>query len=231
LVNYRCVEHAGKHPAIIGPALFERVQRVLDERERHTVKQRRNRHYLRGLMTCARCKSRLLFTTGKGKGGDTFDYYVCGSRHKGTGCDLPYLPALDIEDRIQRSWHLWVHLDRLDGEAVGRELQDLVVGDHNHAERLVRAQRRISRLDTERVKLVQMAYADAIPMDLLKIEQARITIEREHAEREAGDAQGRGQDLLAVYERARALMEHGTQAYNLGGPTLDDYSFVPFCRG
>jgi site-specific DNA recombinase len=169
-------------------------------------------------MTCARCKSRLLFTTGKGKGGDTFDYYICSSRHRGKGCNLPYLPAVDIEDRIARSWHLWVHLDRLDGQAVGRELQVLVVGDHGHSERLARAQRRIARLDTERVKLVQMAYADAIPMDLLKIEQGRITIEREQAEREAADAQDRGQDVLAVYERARALMERGTQAYELGGP-------------
>ena len=218
LVSYRGVEHAGKHPAIIGQGLFERVQRVLEEREQHAVKQRRNRHYLRGLLTCARCKSRLLFTTGRGKGGDTFDYYICSSRHKGKGCDLPYLPSVDIEDRIQRSWHLWVHLDRLDGEAVGQELQVLVVGDHDHTERRARALRRVARLDTERVKLVQMAYADAIPMDLLKIEQARITIEREQAEREAADAQDSGQDVLAVYERARGLMERGTQAYKLGGP-------------
>jgi hypothetical protein len=86
------------------------------------------------------------------------------------------------------------------------------------AERRARALRRIARLDTERVKLVQMAYADAIPLDLLKIEQGRITLEREQAEREAADVQDSGQDTLAVYERARGLMERGTQAYKLGGP-------------
>lgn len=109
LVTYRGLEHPGKHPAIIGQGLFERVQLVLTERERHTLKQRRNRHYLRGLLTCARCKSRMLYTTGKGKGGDIFDYYVCSQRHKGKSCDLPYLAAIEIEGRVERRWHLWVH--------------------------------------------------------------------------------------------------------------------------
>lgn len=64
------------------------VQRVLAERESYSIKQRRNRHYVRGLLTCARCNSRMLYTTGKAKSGDTFDYYICSKRHKRVGLRL-----------------------------------------------------------------------------------------------------------------------------------------------
>jgi site-specific DNA recombinase len=57
VVPYRGVEHAGKHPALLGLELFERVQQVLDERDQHSIKTRRHQHYLRGLLNCARCGS------------------------------------------------------------------------------------------------------------------------------------------------------------------------------
>ena len=63
-----------------------------------------------------------------------------------------------------------------------------------------------------------MAYADAIPIDLLKTEQERITTQRCQAEKEAAGAQTRSEDVTATYEQARALMERGAEAYRLGGP-------------
>jgi site-specific DNA recombinase len=220
LVSYRGVEHPGKHPALIEAELFERVQLILDEREQHALKPRRHQHYLRGLLTCARCGSRLQYTTGRGRRGDEFHYFVCIKRHKGAGCDLPYLPALEVEERIQRAWPHWVRLETLDGEAVGRQLHKLVVGDRDQTDRLLHAQRRIARLDTERLKLVQMAYADAIPLELLKSEQERVTRERAEAEREAAEAQDTGEAVMETYHQAQALMHRGAEAYRLGGPDV-----------
>jgi hypothetical protein len=125
------VEHPGNHPALIEMELFERVLLILDERDQHALKPRRHRHYLRGLLSCARCGSRLQYTTGRGRHGDEFHYYVCSKRHKGTGCDLPYLPAVAVEERIQDARPQWVRLDALDGEAVGRQLHKLLVGDRD----------------------------------------------------------------------------------------------------
>jgi len=53
LVNYRGVEHEGKHPALIHSELFDRVQMILDERGQHALKTRRHQHYLRGLLSLA----------------------------------------------------------------------------------------------------------------------------------------------------------------------------------
>jgi site-specific DNA recombinase len=218
LVTYRGIEHPGKHPAIIGMELFERVGRILDEREQHSLKPRRNQHYLRGLLSCGRCGSRLLYTSVRGRHGDQFDYYVCSQRHRKRACDLPYLAAMDVEERVAEGWPQWVKLDELDGEAVARDLEATLLGETDNSAQLARVQRRVARLDKERLKLVQMAYADAIPLDLLKSEQERVTREREQALREAQEAQDGGRDTLNTYEQARSLMQRGAAAYRLGGP-------------
>src|SRR5207248_5014070 len=88
VVTYRGVEYEGKHPALVSVQTFEIVQRLLAEREQHSLKQRVHRHYLRGLLTCRRCHSRLMYTLVNGKTGDQFAYYVCGKRHHGSGCGL-----------------------------------------------------------------------------------------------------------------------------------------------
>jgi len=112
----------------------------------------------------------------------------------------------------------WVHLDRLDGDRVGRELEALVRSDQDFPERIARAQKRIARLESERLELVQMAYADEIPMSLLKTEQARINIESRQAGREIEKAQHTSQDVIKTYEQARALMARGAEPYRFGGP-------------
>jgi hypothetical protein len=80
----------------------------------------------------------------------------------------PYLVAVTIEEPIERAWPRWVSLDKLNGNEIGSWLQALIVGDCGNTDRPIRAQWRLPRLDAERVKLVQMAYPDAIPMDLLE---------------------------------------------------------------
>jgi site-specific DNA recombinase len=219
LVIYCGVEYQGKHPALIEPELFERVQMILDERDQHVIKPRRHNHYLRGLLTCARCGSRLQYTTGRGNGGE-FDYFVCSRRHRGEGCDLPYLAAVDVERRIEKAWPQWVKLDKLDGEAVGKGLYALVVGDTKQTTRLQATRRRIARLENERFKLVQMAYADAIPMDVLRAEQQRVTRELDEAMRDEQEAQGSSEDVMTFYHRARDLMLSAAQAYLIGDPAV-----------
>jgi site-specific DNA recombinase len=173
LVSYRGIEHPGKHPAIIGMELFEQVQAILHDRERHAIKPRRHQHYLRGLLSCKRCGSRLLYTSTRNRHGDEFDYYLCTKRHRTHDCDLPYLPAIDIEERINAAWLGWLRLEKLDAETVRTKLQAELGNTNTHNERLARAEKRLARLGKERLKLVQMAYAEAIPLDLLKQEQAR----------------------------------------------------------
>jgi site-specific DNA recombinase len=98
-------------PLVDRPELFAQVQDILDDRDRHALRQRKHQHHLRGLLTCARCGSRLLYTAVRGQAGGRFAYYVCGKRHRGDGCNLPYILAADIELRLERNWPMYVRLD------------------------------------------------------------------------------------------------------------------------
>ena len=220
VVNYRGVEHPGKHPPLIETELFERVQVALNERDQYVLKPRRHHHYLRGLLNCGRCGARMQYTTGRGRGGEEFDYYACLKRLRGRQCELPYLPAAEVEARIAQAWPQWVMVDKLDGQAVAEQLHALIVGDDDQTAKLQRTRRRIARLHNERLKLVQMAYAEAIPMDVLKVEQQRITRELEQAAREEEEAQGNSEDVMEFYERARDLMLRAAEAYQIGDPAV-----------
>jgi site-specific DNA recombinase len=147
---------------LVEPELFERVQMILEERDKHVLKPRRHHHYLRGPLSCGRCGSRLQYTTGRGNGGE-FDYFVCLKHLRGRQCELPYLSAAEVEKRIEQAWHMWVKLDKLESDEVANRLHALVIGDTEQTAQLVRTERRIARLQNERLKLVQMAYAEAIP--------------------------------------------------------------------
>lgn len=219
LVHYRGVEYPGKHPALIGSAVFDRVQRILDERMEHSLKLRRHSHYLRGLLTCGQCGKRLLYTRVSNRHGTEFDYYICSQRHRLHTCDLPYIPVAEVERRIAASWPRWMNLGKLDADTVARELETLIRSEnHNSFDRIARAQKRLAKVDKERRQLLEMAYAEAIPLDLLKSEQDRVGRECEAAQRALDGAENGGNDVMATYELARGLMERGAAAYDVAGP-------------
>lgn len=218
IVVYRGVEYPGNHPALIGSALFDRVQDILNEREQHSLKLRRHSHYLRGLLTCARCGNRLMYTTGRGRGGE-FDYYICGRRHRHHTCDLPYISAPELERRIDVAWPTFMHVEKLDTDEVAAELLTILRGEQDNGfDRVNRLRRQLARVEKERLKLLEMAYAEAIPMDLLKSEQLRLRLEHEQATSAIRDAENGTQDVMAAYHQAVSLMALGASAYYLAEP-------------
>ena len=162
-------------------------------------------------------------TTGgvKGKHGDEFAYYVCGGRHQGRKCSLPYLPAPHVEDNVVRGWPLWVRMHEVDAEAAEVALQDkLNLGSADRAETRQRAARQMKVLDDQRRKLVQMAYADAIPLDLLKTEQDRIGREQLAAQRALAQAETEHEDISETFRQAVTLMRLGPAIYQQATPEI-----------
>ncbi len=68
-VTYRGVEYEGKHPRLISPELFTRVGAVLEAHTNSGQKDRKHWHYLKGVVFCARCSRRLIYTKARGRGG------------------------------------------------------------------------------------------------------------------------------------------------------------------
>ena len=213
-VTYRGVEYPGLHVPLITPELFAQVAAILDERDQTATKQRTHTHYLRGLLTCARCGSRLNYTQVRGRRGGQFSYYVCSRRHRAQGCDLPYLPADTIEHRIETAWPHTVRLDQLDATALAEQFSAAITAtDQQRATAAKHAATKLARLETERRKLLELAYAEAIPLDLLRSEQQRIAREQLNAQRDHASSQAAAEQVEHTFRQATRLMQQGAAIY------------------
>jgi site-specific DNA recombinase len=94
----------GRHPAIVSQDLFDRVQDVITARSKDGSRDRMLQHYLKAMLYCQRCHargrtSRLIYTEAKGRSGQYYGYFLCRARQDGD-CNLPHLPAWQVEDAI-----------------------------------------------------------------------------------------------------------------------------------
>jgi hypothetical protein len=65
-----------------------------------------------------------------------------------------------------------------------------------------------------------MAYADAIPLDLLRSEQDRVAREMEHTKRELTEAKNAERLTNDLYQQAQTLMRRGADIYALAEPDV-----------
>ena len=83
-----------------------------------------------------------------------------------------------------------------------------------------RCRRRIPRLDAERTKLLQAHLADAVPLDVLSREQARLTAEISHAEGVISASEVKADDEQRVIEQAIDLMADWEDTYRRADPDI-----------
>ena len=183
LVHYDGAQYPGRHEALISMSTFEAVQEVLDRRTDGKEKPVARTHYLKGILCCGLCGSRMGMSVNGGNGGH-YAYFFCLGRHghRKNGCEMPYLPVDEVEAHVEQMWRSFqpsaTQLD--DVEAEVRALIDLV---QVQQERVVRTQRvRLQRADAEERKLLEAYYAEAVSVSLLKGEQERLRKARMHAQ-------------------------------------------------
>ena len=74
----------GRHEPLVSEELFERVQRILNAHSGSGVRFRTHPHYLKGLVWCGRCRSRITLQRAQGRrGGCTTTFCASATR---TGC-------------------------------------------------------------------------------------------------------------------------------------------------
>jgi site-specific DNA recombinase len=180
VVRWKGVERDGTHPPLISRDLFTKVQNVLDAHSTGGERSRKHDHYLKGALVCAECGSKMYYAVAKGR----FGYFRCVGRNTGrTRCAQGrYVPAAELERAVETLYEgvripttlrrklEWV----LRAEVAERERQ--------RAEAVGFLARRVRQLANEREKLLRAYYADAIDVQTLKREQARINAEVAEAE-------------------------------------------------
>ncbi len=176
-VTYRGVRYPGRHQPLIDAVTWNRVQDVLSS---HATgeKQREHPHYLKSSVFCGSCVSRLIVTMSKNRHGTVYPYFICLGRHqKTTNCTQRAMLISIVEERIEELYQ-GQQLDpklRDQIEALLREeLSSFRRGAEIENRRLTTQK---ERLTNERARLLQAHYAGAVPLDLLKTEQDRISRE------------------------------------------------------
>ena len=181
VVAWNGVRYPGQHKAIISESLFSRVQDVLRAHHTAGVRQRYD-HYQKGLLYCGECGRRLSLTLAKSK---YLYFYRLGQRGPArTGCREPYVLAGDAEAAVEDLYRRvqlpesWVKrlTEELEAEIVDRQAEA--------SEGRVVLTKKLARLADERRKLLHAFYANAIPLELLKSEQDRISREEQAARSE-----------------------------------------------
>ena len=165
----------GKHTRLVDEVTWRNVQSVISSHV-SGERTRDHPHFLKSTVYCGSCGSRLLVQIAKSRSGARYGYFMCSSRHaKRNDCQQKSVLIDEVEDKIQEYYRrvsigqefraaveatLLVELKRARTEAEV-EQEDL----HREQEKLLR----------ERDKLMQAHYGGAIPLEVLKDEQDRIT--------------------------------------------------------
>jgi site-specific DNA recombinase len=175
MFSWSGVEHVGRHTPLVSVETFSKVQAILSSRGVSGERQRKHPHYLKGTLFCGRCQSRLSFLSAKGRS-QHYDYFYClGKMNRRTDCDLPHIPVEVVEDSLTRYYGTIQMSEELQRHIADRLIAALKTR-LTHVDREAHRQRqRILALETKRRKLMDAYYQGAVPADLLKEEQDKIT--------------------------------------------------------
>jgi site-specific DNA recombinase len=201
LVRYRGVIYPGKHPRLVEPETWQRVQDLLSAKYLVGEKQREHPHYLKGSIHCGQCGARLIVNHAKGRWGGIYPYFICIGRQKDKhSCSQRALRIELIEEAVA-DYYAGVQLP--DDELVSvrafleEELSNLRLGAEH--ERTAQ-ERRKNKLEAERKALLDAHLAEAVPLDLLKSKQEGITAKLAAIE-------GRLAEIAADFQRAETNLK------------------------
>ncbi|MBB5831054.1 zinc ribbon domain-containing protein [Brachybacterium aquaticum] len=131
---------------------------------------------MKGTVFCGQCGSRLLVCNAKSSTGNIYPYFVCADRHARRGnCTRQAMLIEEVERLVERHYET-VQISAETRHAVGAHLHakfDALMATESDA--LTDLTKERARLEDEQGKLLQAHYAGAIPLDLLKKEQDRIS--------------------------------------------------------
>lgn len=187
IVRYLGVEYPGKHPRLVSDEIWQRVQETLAAHG-PGEKQRVHNHYLKGTVCCGKkdangvvCGARLIVSHAKSRGGLVYPYFVCLNRHqKRTACTFKAVLIPTVEEKIIEEYSRYElkpeERDELETMLV-EELSSLREATDTERKGLLKKQKQLVH---EQEKLLQAHYAEAIPLDLLQREQARISKSLSH---------------------------------------------------
>ena len=194
----------GRHPRLIDPDTFDRVQAILAARAVAGDRPYKHEHYLRGTLYCAECGGRLLYGRHRGNGGQ-YEYFCCInrlSRKAGERCYTRHYPVVQIERAVEAHYRT-VRLT----ETVRERIWSDVRNDADERAAIVRKdierqRRSIKKLEDNQARLVQLSYQGLVSDEVLASEQRRLETENLQAHRLLDASELQATDIATALEEA-----------------------------
>ena len=204
VVQFQGVEYAGKHEPLVDSQTWQTVQTILASR-RYGERQRIHNHFLKSTVVCGQCGARLSVQNAKNSKGTIYPYFVCARRCRLHDCAFTAVLIDVVEERIVDLYRT-IQLSAADRTQIEHYLHDelsQIEGDKAKAVRSLTTRR--TNIEDRRRRLLHAHYEGAVPLDLLKEEQAELSTELSQIERQ-----------LAAYQAdAAEVRQHLTQALDL----------------
>ena len=176
VVTFQGVEYPGNHEALVDAETWQTVQTILTS-HRNGERQRLHNHYLKSTAVCGHCGSRLMVQNAKSRAGLIYPYLVCTRRHRLHTCDFSAVLIDQVEQRVAELYRSLV-LSPQDRQLIQVYPDEELDHIQANSQKNIRALRvRRTQLEDQRRSLLQAHYAGAVPLELLKEEQDRISRE------------------------------------------------------
>ena len=204
IVTFQGVEYPGKHEPLVDSQTWQTVQTILASR-RYGERQRIHNHFLKSTVVCGQCGARLSVQNAKNSKGTIYPYFVCARRCRLHDCGFTAVLIDVVEDRMVELYRT-IQLSAADRTQIEHYLHDelaQIEGDKAKAVRSLTTRR--TNIEDRRRRLLHAHYEGAVPLDLLKEEQAELSTELNQIEHQ-----------LAAYQAdAAEVRQHLTQALDL----------------
>ena len=204
IVTFQGVEYPGKHEPLVDSQTWQTVQAILASR-RYGERQRIHNHFLKSTVVCGQCGARLSVQNAKNSKGTIYPYFVCARRCRLHDCAFTAVLIDVVEDRMSDLYRA-IELSAEDRTQIEHYLHDelaQIEGDKAKAVRSLTTRR--TNIEDRRRRLLHAHYEGAVPLELLKEEQAKLSTELGQIERQ-----------LAAYQAdAAEVRQHLTQALDL----------------
>ena len=212
IVTFQGVEYAGKHEPLVDSQTWQTVQTILASR-RYGERQRIHNHFLKSTVVCGQCGARLSVQNAKNSKGTIYPYFVCARRCRLHDCAFTAVLIDVVEDRMSDLYRA-IELSAADRTQIEHYLHDelsQIEGDKAKAVRSLTTRR--TNIEDRRRRLLHAHYEGAVPLDLLKEEQAELSTELNQIERQLAAYQADAAEVRQYLTQALDLLEDCHRLY------------------
>ena len=220
IVRWNEIETKGIHKPLVSKDLWDQVQEVIKVRDQAGERKRKHPHYLRGTVYCGECGAKMSSMVVKNRTKDEYTYFYCLGQKRENGCGQKYIAGEDVEKLIENCYKSIQLPESVRVKLKDRFEQELLKRESNTINEQQLITRRLSKLADQRLKLMDAYYEGAVPLEVLKKEQKRISGEMEDCEGRLEVLRNGDDDIKSMLNLALDMASKCHVAYTKASPKV-----------